>query len=163
MSDSLPIYVNPWLLFRRGETLEGTLSLALMPNLQTAQRRQVGEARVRLMAKKRDDGRTVLRGEARAALVLQCQRCLEDFEETFIAPFEFVIVKSESQLASVSEQDDAIVVEEQLELAPLIEQELILALPMIAKHGDCQANYNNSDSGEAERQQPFANLKSLLH
>ncbi|PID65210.1 MAG: hypothetical protein CR977_01885 [Gammaproteobacteria bacterium] len=74
-----------------------------------------------------------------------------------------VLVKYERQLAAVSDEDDAIVVDDELELAPLIEQELILALPMIAKHDDCQATYDNTPAAEAERQQPFANLKDLLN
>lgn len=163
MSNSLPQYVNPWLLFRHNETVNGLLSFSLMPNLCASQIRQHGEAQVRLSVEKRDDGETVLLGEATAELELECQRCLQPLVKTFVAPFELVLVKYERQLESVSDEDDAIVVEEHLELAPLIEQELILALPMIAKHDDCQANYENAVNESADRQQPFANLKDLLN
>ncbi|PID63559.1 MAG: hypothetical protein CR974_01635 [Gammaproteobacteria bacterium] len=163
MSDSLPTYVNPWLLLRRHETINTTLPLSAMPHLLASQNRQTGEAKVSVSVVTREDGQTVLRGKASAELELECQRCLTPLVETFEADFELVIVKREHQLERLDEADDGIVVEEQLELAPLIEQELILALPMIAKHAHCQAQYQNSDSGEGESQQPFANLKNLLN
>lgn len=162
MSHSLPKHVNPWLLFRHHETVNGQLKLSAMPNLCESQNRQSGEVQASLSVIMREDGQTVLRGEASAELALDCQRCLQPLVETFIASFELVLLKYEHQLDNVSDEDDAIVVEEQLELAPLIEQELILALPMIAKHDDCQADYENSEKMAVERQQPFANLKDLL-
>lgn len=163
MSHSLPQYVNPWLLFRHHETVNGQLSLAKMPNLRASQNRQNGEATVSISVTKRDDGHIVILGSANAELELECQRCLKPIIEDYVTQFELVLVKYENQTNSVSDEDDTIVVEEHLELAPLIEQELILALPMIAKHDNCQANYENSANEEAERQQPFANLKDLLN
>lgn len=162
MSNSLPYYVNPWLLYRHHETVSGQIALSRMPNLRDSQNRQDGNAHVQLTVEKRDDGQTVLFGKATAELELDCQRCLKPLIKTFEATFELVLVKYEQQLSSVSDEDDALVVLEQLELNPLIEQELILALPMIAKHDNCQAIYENTANGVIERQQPFANLKDLL-
>lgn len=163
MSDLLPQYVNPWLLYRHNETVRGTLSLAAMPNLRDSQNRDDALAQVTLSVKQREDGQIVLDGEASIELALTCQRCLKPLIETFLAPVHLVLVKYERQLASVNDDDDAIVCEEHLLLAPLIEQELILALPMIAKHNHCEASYDNATNNEAERQHPFANLKDLLN
>lgn len=163
MSCSLPKKINPWLLFRYHETVSGQLELSAMPNLRNSQSRQESIAQVVLSVVSREDGQVVLRGEANIELELECQRCLQPLIATFVAPFELVVVKYDYQLETVSEEDDAIVVEEQIEIAPLIEQELILALPMIAKHDDCQANYENSVALTTEHQQPFANLKDLLN
>lgn len=163
MSDSLPQYVNPWLLYRHNETVSGTLSLATMTNLRDLQNRDDGVAQVSLTVKQREDGQIVLDGEASIELELTCQRCLKSLIEAFQAPIYWILVKYEHQLVSVDDDDDAIVCEEQLELAPLVEQELILALPMIAKHNHCEASYDNATDNEAERQHPFANLKDLLN
>ncbi len=162
MSDLLPKYINPWLLFRQNERVSGTLDLSEMTHLCASQIRQSGEVQATLSVVERDDGHTVIRGEASAELELECQRCLRPLVKTFVAPFELVLVKYEHQLSNVNDDDDALVVEESLTLAPLIEQELILALPMIAKHDDCQLHYDNTPSEVMERQQPFANLKDLL-
>ncbi len=165
MSNLLPQYINPWLLFRRNEVAQGIINLADMSGLQSLQHRQSGDVAVVLSVVERSDGKTVIRGNASVELELECQRCLEPLVEDFNAEFEFVLVKFEHQLGGVSEEDDAIVVEEQLELLPLIEQELILTLPMIAKHSDCQVGYENTNTvnGEVETQQPFAGLKDLLN
>lgn len=163
MSKSLPRHVNPWLLFRHHETVAGSLALTEMPNLSASQNLEVGEAHVQLSVEKRHDGHMILLGEASIELELICQRCLRPFRDFFSTHFELVLVKYERQLASVDDDDDAMVVEEELLIAPLIEQELLLELPMIAKHDDCEMRYDNAPTAEAERQQPFANLKDLLN
>lgn len=163
MSDSIPLTVDPWLMYRRNHEVVGTLSLSQMPNLRTSQNRETGDATVRVAVDQREDGQTVIVGKAEIELELECQRCLNPLVTTISADFELVLVKFERQLSSVSDDDDAIVCEDSLELAPLIEQELILSLPMIAKHDDCQAMYENTADEEADRQHPFANLKDLLN
>lgn len=163
MSDSIPLTVDPWLMYRRNHEVVGTLPLSQMPNLRTSQNRETGDATVRVAVEQREDGQTVIVGKAEIELELECQRCLNPLVTTISADFELVLVKFERQLSSVSDDDDAIVCEDSLELAPLIEQELILSLPMIAKHDDCQAMYENTADEEADRQHPFANLKDLLN
>ncbi|PID66842.1 MAG: hypothetical protein CR975_00915 [Gammaproteobacteria bacterium] len=163
MSDSLPLAIDPWLLYRHNKALTGTLLLSRMPNLQASQNGAQGTASVTVAVKQREDGHIVLVGDAEIELALECQRCLQTLIKTIKAEFELLLVKYEQQLSSVNDADDAIVCKDNLELAPLIEQELILSLPMIAKHDDCQAMYKNGADGDADRQHPFANLKDLLN
>lgn len=163
MSDSLPLTVDPWLMYRCNHEVVGTLPLSKMPNLQASQHRRVGEANVRIAVKQREDGQMIIAGQAEIELALECQRCLNTLVTTVSTAFELVLVKYERQLSGVSDDDDAIVCYDSLELAPLVEQELILSLPMIAKHSDCQAMYENTVSEASDRQQPFANLKDLLN
>lgn len=163
MSDSLPLIVDPWLMYRRNHEVIGILPLSQMPNLRASQNREAGHADVRVAVQKREDGQMIIVGDAEIELELDCQRCLQTLVTTIKAVFELVLVKYERQLSSLAHDDDAIICEDALELAPLIEQELILSLPMIAKHKNCQAAYKNTANDEAERQQPFANLKDLLN
>ncbi len=162
MSNSLPLIIDPWLLYRHNDALVGTLLLSQMPNLKSVQNKEQSTANVRVAVKQREDGHTVIIGKAEIELELECQRCLQPLIEVIEAKFELVLVKYEQQLSSVSDGDDAIVCEDNLELVPLIEQELILSLPMIAKHSNCQAMYENAED-DADRQHPFANLKDLLN
>ncbi|MBS9777550.1 MAG: DUF177 domain-containing protein [Gammaproteobacteria bacterium] len=162
MSESLPITVNPWLLYRRNETVQGAISMNELPNLMASQSGRHDDASAKLKVNQREDGHFVILGEAQATVDLTCQRCLKSLTESLYAEFELVLVKYERHLSSVGEEDDAIVCAEDLELAPIVEQELILSLPMIAKHSDCQAAYTNEVDENADKQQPFANLKDLL-
>ncbi len=163
MSDSLPLIIDPWLMYRRNHKLVGTLLLSQMPNLQRSQNREESIVNAQVAVQQREDGHKVIVGHAEVELTLDCQRCLQPLIKVIRADFELVLVKYERHLSSVNDSDDAIVCEDSLELAPLIEQELILSLPMIPKHEDCQAEYENTENGDVDKQQPFADLKKLLN
>lgn len=163
MPDLLSQYIKPWVLYRHRETLVGELPLSSMPNLRDSQNSSDALARAEMQVVQRDDDQIVLVGTVSVALEFTCQRCLQPLQQTISADFELVLVKNAQQLSKVSSDDDAIVVEDSLELAPLLEQELILTLPMIAKHDDCKMAYKNTDDGSAERRQPFSHLKDLLN
>lgn len=163
MPDLLSQYIKPWVLYRHRETLVGELPLSSMPNLRDSQNSSDALARAEMQVVQRDDDQIVLVGTVSVALEFTCQRCLQPLQQTISADFELVLVKNAQQLSKVSSDDDAIVVEDSLELAPLLEQELILTLPMIAKHDDCKMAYKNTDNGSAECRQPFSHLKDLLN
>lgn len=128
-----------------------------------------GEAEARLEF---DGGSGVptARLRVRAQLVLICQRCLRPLRQT---------VESTSQLAFV--EQDAVAVPagheavsgdaRRIDLASLVEDELLLALPLVAIHGrdeDCaapklpaDARHETPPPSPASRR-PFAGLKDLL-
>lgn len=151
-------------MYRQHEEIAGTLPLQEMPYLRDSQNRQSGEASAQLRVFLREDGKVVLAGKAQADLNFTCQRCLQPFDDTVKTDFELVLVKQERELHSVEDKDDALVVDDKLAVYPVIEQELILALPMIPKHPDCtQQTVTPDDDNTSERQQPFANLKDLFN
>jgi len=108
--------------------------------------------------------------EVRAEALLTCQRCLGPMRRT---------LRSTSQLAFV-ERDDAPIPAEyeaipgdprKVDLAELVEDELLLALPLIPMHGageQCRAQEPQPapDRGAGptsqEMRRPFAGLKDLL-
>ncbi|MGH8135758.1 MAG: YceD family protein [Steroidobacteraceae bacterium] len=108
--------------------------------------------------------------EVRAEGLLTCQRCLGPMRR---------ILQSASQLAFV-ERDDAPVPADheaipgdphEVDLAGLVEDELLLSLPLIAMHGageECKAQASrvagDTDAGPPaqEMRRPFADLKELL-
>ncbi len=163
MSNSLPLIIDPWLLYKSNDKLIGTLLLSQMPNLLSSQNKSESTVEASIVVKQREDDHIVISGNATVEIELDCQRCLHPLINTIEADFELVLVKYEHQQSSVSDVDDVIICEDNLELVPLIEQELILSLPMIAKHSDCQVMYENTVSEDADRQHPFANLKDLLN
>ena len=163
MSDLLPLAINPWLLYRRNEAVKGKLPFVAMPNFLASQQNEDDDAIVALRVIQREDRQIILAGSAEANALLTCQRCLNVMKISVFVEFEQVLVKHSRQLNSVGENDNAIVCEEELTPAPMVEQELILALPMIAKHDNCQAEYKSGNHEEPDRQHPFANLKDLLN
>ncbi|MEO6409958.1 MAG: YceD family protein [Burkholderiaceae bacterium] len=73
---------------------------------------------------------------ANVALTLQCQRCLEGVTVDVQASRSFLFVHGEAQAAALDEQteDDVLPITRSLDLISLVEDELLLALPLVPHH-----------------------------
>ena len=96
----------------------------------------------------------------------QCQRCGEVFSFDVAAQNNFVIVREEKDGANYDDNFEVIVSsEDKLSLYPLIEDELLLALPLVPKHpdGDCDVEtvFGDSPAIDTEKVNPFAELAKL--
>lgn len=70
---------------------------------------------------------------------LDCQRCLQPLTLTLQADRRLRFVRGEQEAARLDEEteDDVLALEPRLDLAALIEDELILALPLVPRHDAC--------------------------
>ena len=108
--------------------------------------------------------------EVRAEALLTCQRCLGSMRRT---------LQSSSRLAFVEREDTPVPADHEaipgdprrVDLAELVEDELLLSLPLIPIHGagekcTAQGSQVTSDTGAGppsqEMRRPFAGLKDLL-
>lgn len=84
------------------------------------------------------DGRRVLHGELAGELEVVCQRCLTPFRLPIRRALEAVLVETEAEAGLLPEQLEAVVVGERrgLHTIDLLEDELILALPLVPRCGD---------------------------
>jgi len=75
---------------------------------------------------------------AQALVPLQCQRCLGSMMETLVVERRFVFVRSEEEALRLDEdsEDDVLSLPARLDLHELLEDELILALPIVPRHPD---------------------------
>ena len=105
-------------------------------------------------------------GSIKARLASVCQRCLEPFDLELEVPVDVVFGDEDDVAAAggvpsgqeVWELDD-----EQLSLRDLVEEWLIMSLPLAPMHDDetsCSASAANRDAQDKVR--PFADLKSLM-
>jgi len=127
-----------------------------------------GEARARLAFKVVGGVPTgVLR--LRAEVVLDCQRCLGPVRRILESTSLLAFVQSED--APVPADHDTIAGDpERIDLATLVEDELLLSLPLVPAHRadeDCRAAIPDAaDEGKEarlpEKRRPFAGLKDLL-
>lgn len=107
-----------------------------------------------------------LRLKARAHVTLQCQRCLQPLPQALDIDRWFRFAASEEEAARLDEdsEDDVLVESRRFDLPELIEDELILALPLVPRHDECPAPLVASageDVPEATRPNPFAALAAL--
>jgi uncharacterized protein len=104
--------------------------------------------------------------QADAEVPLQCQRCLQPMVEQLQVRRRFRFVRNEEQAARLDEEseDDVLVLPQRLDLHALLEDELILALPLVPRHGSCPqplAQPADPLDVEATAPNPFASLAGL--
>jgi uncharacterized protein len=105
--------------------------------------------------------------EASAQVLMQCQRCLQRTEVRLAVDRRFRFARTEAEAARLDEEidDDVLVLPQRLDLHALLEDELILALPLVPRHaGPCpeplpQPVQVVADAEEAPH--PFASLAAL--
>ncbi len=83
-----------------------------------------------------------LRVKIRTALHLECQRCLEGFLQKIDISAQFVLLESHQEVEDFpidNFDEDALLQSDAFDLMELIEDEVLLALPLVPKHpqGEC--------------------------
>ena len=124
------------------------------------------EVRVTLrFAPVRDEGIRVS-GSVEAEVLVSCQMCLESVGLAISAGVDLLLHADAALLEEQSlEQDTLRYAEGELDLADLVEDQLLLELPMVARHagGDCSAalEYTAPAVPEERRPSPFGALREL--
>ena len=102
-------------------------------------------------------------GKVGVRLTFVCQRCLELVDIDVEATVDLGLVRETNKDTHAGDQDYLELSEESLELATLVEDELILALPIIPTHPDgfCEAIEALASQSEESGESPFAVLSNL--
>lgn len=124
------------------------------------------EVRVNLrFARARDESLRV-RGRATAEVLLSCQMCLEPVRLAINAEVDVLLHADPAVLETQPlAQDTHCYTEGEVDIADLIEDQLLLELPMVPRHAgeDCSAalEYTAPAEPEEPRPGPFAALREL--
>lgn len=103
--------------------------------------------------------------KASATVRLECQRCLQPMAQALHADRQLRFVDGEDEAARLDEDsdDDVLALPASLDLLALIEDELILALPLVPRHEVCPQPLPMSAADEgAEEETPHA-FAALAH
>lgn len=111
-------------------------------------------------------GFACLKGKVSAKLLVECQRCLSPMDIEVAGRFKFALVSSEDEFELVPEEFEPLLLEgEEQSIIDLIEDELLLALPMVTAHENACSDYLVKQEAEVkaekEASHPFASLKAL--
>jgi uncharacterized protein len=162
---SLPRLINPRKLIAQGVTLSGNVPAAAMLRLQDSVVSVGDNASVELTFSRDLQGRGIVAGQVDLSLQMQCQRCLQPTTVNLHCELELAVVWDEEQAAALPEHlDPWIVTEEDENVHSLIEEELLLALPIVAYHdnGACSGKGRFSTGEFAETgDNPFNVLAQL--
>jgi len=147
---------------RAAARLRGAWPVAEFLRLHDALRSTAGTLRYELRGLPEERGRPVLRLKVSGALQLTCQRCLGALE--FPLQLEVAL-----RLAATQEEVDAepleaegpesIVAGKEMRVQALVEDEVLLAIPIAPRHETCAGN---PAGAEGRRQTPFAGLRVLI-
>ena len=105
-----------------------------------------------------------IKGHYKAELQMECQRCLDPMVTTVEQDFELLIDASDEDIEAY-QQDSVYSTEGYLDVFEVIEDELILALPIIVMHEDVQCNEYiqpvPAEEAVVTKDNPFAVLQTL--
>jgi uncharacterized protein len=106
-----------------------------------------------------------LRLQADTTVTQQCQRCLQPMAVPLAVDrgFRFVASEEEAERLDEESEDDVLVESRRFDLLALIEDELILALPLVPRHDTCPQPLPlaATDHAEEAAPNPFAALAAL--
>ena len=115
------------------------------------------------------DGQVWLRLKASASLPLICQRCLHPVDVPLEVEREFRFVADEATAEALDgdSDEDLLALSREFDLRELIEDELLMALPVVPRHEECPTDVTLASSDEdfeqasADKPNPFAALAGL--
>ena len=173
MQQRLPKLIDPWRLDPADAPLEGEFPLAAMGRLTPLLGASGGTVAFALSSGVDEQGLRFLAGHAATKVQMVCQRCLALVEVPLAVNFKLGLARSENESRSLPEHYDPLIVSEgSIVLSELIEDELILVLPIAAMHEKARQckrvevfSSTNASEEEAEGMKnsgPFAVLSALL-
>jgi uncharacterized protein len=146
---------------REGRVLEGVLPVSSLERLHDLLADVTGDVTFRLEGYKSEHGELMLHLEVGGQLSLACQRCLQAVSFDLDVENLLELVPEGADLSQDELEDDTrdfLPVASELDVAELVEDEILLALPVAPRHEKCGLP-GAADAGE--RINPFATLAGL--
>lgn len=146
---------------RDGRRLAGKVPVAALPRLADLLVDTAGDLACQVRGEIGRDGKAYLLLEVAGSLGLRCQRCLGTVAQAVSIDSRLLLVPPgqawpEEELAE--DGFDAIEAGKEMALLPLIEEEVLLALPIAPRHKQCEPPKPAVDEQEPS---PFAVLAKL--
>ena len=160
----LPVTVNPVELAGQGAHLTGTLPLKAMSRLTQACLEDKGEVHADLYFGRAESGNVLeMTGTVDATVRVACQRCLEPMELELRTETRLLLLRTGEREESLAQEVDALVADRPLLLIQLVEDELLLVMPMIPLHSldRCPAREHVDSPGGAPKAKPLSTLGRL--
>lgn len=169
-----PLRLDVAALARQAQSVAGEWTLDALPRLARSEMLPQERASRPIAWSARGEWRPVAGGPpqiwlhltARTEMGLACQRCLQPIRTPLAVERSILFVDSEAKAEALDAEidDDVLALPAALDLRTLIEDELILALPLVPRHDACPmpggppAEQQGADSA---RPNPFASLAAL--
>lgn len=165
----LPKILDPVKSAQKRSSYDGLYFASDMQRFSSAVASLSNDIPVKVEFTKDAQGLTYFKGNISAQVRLICQRCNEEFEYAVSTAFCFSPVQGSDTQDLLPDVYEPVEVDDhgEINLFALLEDELILSLPIVALHADedCAVAAKDLQFGEIEtdpvRENPFAVLKEL--
>jgi uncharacterized protein len=169
---SIPAYVDTRKIFLAQEHISGILSLQRLPRFCQSLSNNDGLVHIELNFTLSRTKQRLISGKLKAEVNVFCQRCLKPLGIELTDDIKLALVRDEEAAKGLEAELDPWIFEGfKMDPAELIEEQLILCMPLVSYHhsGDC-INSRNYVSGASAAEShtdarasesPFAVLKSL--
>ena len=156
--------IHPERLATRPQVFEGTFVPADLERLEDSLADDRGELKYRITAQLDPQRRKVVSCIIEGFVFLTCQASLEAFRHDVSVADRLILVDSEEELPGIeeeSESEDYVVADEPLDIRDLVEDAVLLALPMVPRKPGLEAAKGEEGHDEAAKPSPFAALQGL--
>lgn len=160
--EHLPTQVNIIRFAENATRLHGCLSIENMTRLLPSLAKQDGTVDVKLDFGIDGQGVRFIKGQIEADLTLMCQRCMEPFVYAIIDGFTMGMVSSDTEALKLPERYDPLVVTDNMLTIPdMVEEELIIRLPLVPMHDLKECKVKLPSFVAAEKENPFKVIEIL--
>jgi len=139
------------------------ISLLQFSRLQNLLAHSDGQLSFKLRGGKDSNKTAYLQLKVQGSVALTCQRCLQPFEYEIKVDAYYVLVRDESEMPAPEEEgddEDYLPIQVEMRVLDLIEDEVLLALPIAPKHEEGACTNENSIE-TYKKPNPFAKLALL--
>ena len=153
-----PAVIDGLAFARSAGVLKGRLGMDSLPRL--AQSGCSGAALDFILSGEINErGKPGLRLAVTGSVRLECQRCLGEVEWPLRIETQLELAVAEAEMLAADDDIDRVVAGHDMNVAVLVEDEVILALPMVPKHERCQAAARADGDSKPSAFQALAALK----
>lgn len=164
MLDRLPKQVEPLGLTEAGRSFRGEIAIIDLPRLAEYLAETSGQIAIELSFRIDERQVRAVTGTLQGNLSLVCQRCLGAMDFPLKLNVQLGAVCSEAEAAELPEGYELLLADgDPIALSQIVEDEIILALPVIPKHVDATHCHGSAQTHKPELQKasPFSVLKQL--
>jgi uncharacterized protein len=86
---------------------------------------------------KASNGKRCLRFSVRGSVQVLCQRCLDPLSVPIVIEGELQLAENLREISEADDEIDRVLASRRMDVGQLVEDEVILALPMVPRHETC--------------------------
>lgn len=151
---------------RNAAAHHGKIALSELDRLQGYLVGNSGELNYTIRGALDRDGKPLLRIVIQGSINLRCQRCLGELRHVLDMQRDLLLARDEVELSHLDEDEsvDGVLAIPDMDVMALIEDEIILSLPISPRHGESECSIgtmNWSDASEKPLFSALAQLKKL--